>query len=37
MNTIKIIDVNPENVREQTFFCIKDIRKPEFENKRKWV
>jgi hypothetical protein len=36
MDTIKIIEVNPENVREQTFFCIKDIRKPEFENKRKW-
>ena len=36
MDTTKIIDVTPENVLEQTLFCIKDIRKPEFENKRKW-
>jgi len=36
MDTTKIIDVTPENAIEQTLFCIKDIRKPEFENKRKW-
>ncbi|MBI9039543.1 MAG: GNAT family N-acetyltransferase [Bacteroidales bacterium] len=36
MDKIQIIDVNPDNVREQTLFCIKDIKKPEFENKKKW-
>ncbi len=36
MDNLKIVDVNPDNVHEQTLFCIKDIKKPEFENKRKW-
>jgi N-acetylglutamate synthase-like GNAT family acetyltransferase len=36
MNKIKIIEVTPQNVLEETLFCIKDIKKPEFHAKRKW-
>ena len=36
MNTLKIVTVTPENIREQTLFCIKDITNPGFESKRKW-
>lgn len=36
METLNIITVTPENVNEQTLFCIKDIKKPGFESKRKW-
>jgi len=36
MEPTKIIDVTPENVQEETFFCIKDIKKPGFQSKRKW-
>ncbi|MGB5430573.1 GNAT family N-acetyltransferase [Eudoraea sp.] len=32
----KIIDVTPENVQEETLFCIKDIKKPGFQSKRIW-
>lgn len=32
----KIIDVTPENVQEETLFCIKDIKKPGFNSKRIW-
>jgi hypothetical protein len=31
-----IIDVTPENVQEETLFCIKDIKKPGFLSKRIW-
>ena len=31
-----ITDVTPENVQEETLFCIKDIKKPGFNSKRKW-
>ena len=36
MNPTKIIEVTPENVKEETLFCVKDITNPGFENKRKW-
>jgi L-amino acid N-acyltransferase YncA len=32
----KIKDVTPENVQEETLFCIKDIKKPGFNSKRIW-
>ena len=31
-----ITAVTPENVLEETLFCIKDVKKPEFHAKRKW-
>ena len=31
-----ITDVTPENVQEETLFCIKDIKKPGFNSKRIW-
>ena len=36
MNATKIIDVTPDNVEQETLFCIKNIKKPGFESKRKW-
>lgn len=36
MKNLKIIDVTPDNVLKETLFCIKDIKKPGFESKRKW-
>ena len=33
----KIITVTPENVKQETLFCVKDITNPGFENKRKWL
>ena len=32
----KINDVTPENVQEETLFCIKDIKKQGFKSKRIW-
>lgn len=31
-----IVDVTPQNVLEHTLFCVKDLKNPGFENKRKW-
>jgi len=36
MEALKLIDVTPKNVNEETLFCIKDIKKPGFDSKRKW-
>jgi L-amino acid N-acyltransferase YncA len=36
MNSLKIISVTPKNVSKETLFCIRDIKKPGFESKRKW-
>ena len=36
MDTCKVIEVTPENVKEETLFCIKDITNLTFENKRTW-
>lgn len=36
MNATTIKDVTPQNVKEETLFCVKDITKPGFESKRKW-
>jgi len=36
MEAMKFIDVTPQNVTEETLFCIKDIKKPGFDSKRKW-
>jgi len=33
---MKIIDVTPQNVREETFFCIKNVNAPEFKAKEEW-
>lgn len=33
---MKIIKVTPQNVNQETLFCIKDIKKPGFDSKRKW-
>ncbi|MCK0178408.1 N-acetyltransferase [Flavobacteriaceae bacterium S0862] len=33
---MKIIEVTPNNVEQETLFCIKNIKKPGFESKRKW-
>ena len=36
MENSKVVDVNLDNVHKETFYCIKDIKKPGFESKRKW-
>jgi len=36
MKMTKIIDVSPENVQEETLYCIKDIKNPGFQSKRIW-
>lgn len=36
MDALKITDITPENVQEETLFCIKDITKPGFQSKRIW-
>ncbi|WP_111683997.1 GNAT family N-acetyltransferase [Winogradskyella tangerina] len=36
MENLKVVDVNLDNVHKETFYCIKDIKKPGFESKRKW-
>jgi len=36
MEMTKIIDVTPENVQEETLYCIKDIKNPGFQSKRIW-
>ncbi|TBN04322.1 GNAT family N-acetyltransferase [Hyunsoonleella flava] len=33
---MKIVEVTPENVEQETFFCIKDMKKPEARSKQKW-
>lgn len=33
---MNIVTVTPQNVHEETLFCIKDIKSPGFESKRKW-
>jgi len=33
---MKITSVTPKNVKEETLFCIKDIKNSGFESKRKW-
>lgn len=33
---LKIVAVSPENVKEHTLFCVKDITNPGFDHKRKW-
>jgi len=36
MGGLNIIDINPENVFQEKLFCIKDVKNPGFENKRRW-
>ena len=36
MKTLKIIEVTPDNVQEETLFCVKDLKNLGFESKRKW-
>ncbi|MEK6152265.1 GNAT family N-acetyltransferase [Flavobacteriaceae bacterium 3-367] len=36
MHTTTIIEVTPENVREETLFCVKDLTNPGFKSKEKW-
>ena len=36
MKATKMIAVTPQNVKEETLFCVKDIADPGFESKRKW-
>lgn len=36
METLSIVEVTPENVETETLFCIKDIKKPGHESKRRW-
>jgi len=36
MDELIISDVTPENVSEQTLFCVRDVRSTAFENKRGW-
>lgn len=36
MDNLKIVEVTPDNVQEETLFCVKDITNPGFEAKRKW-
>lgn len=36
MNATKIIEVTPQNVHEHSFFCIRNIKSPGFESKRRW-
>ncbi len=33
---MKIVEVTPKNVQHKTLFCIKDVKSPAFEAKRKW-
>ncbi len=35
-NALEIVPVTPENAKEETFFCIKDILKPGFACKQSW-
>ncbi len=36
MKNVQIIDVSPNNVEEETLFCIKDLLKPGFQCKMQW-
>jgi GNAT superfamily N-acetyltransferase len=36
MSATYITTVSPENILTESLFCIKDIKKPGFESKRKW-
>nr|NQU91994.1 hypothetical protein [Bacteroidota bacterium] len=36
MDTVRIVNVTPENVLEQSLICIKDLKNPGFPNKQKW-
>jgi hypothetical protein len=36
MSATTITNITPENVITESLFCIKDIKKPGFESKRKW-
>lgn len=31
-----IVDVNPQNVIREKFFCVKDVKNPGFESKQRW-
>jgi GNAT superfamily N-acetyltransferase len=33
---MKIVEVTPDNVEQETLFCIKDMKKPEAKSKQKW-
>jgi len=34
MNKPSIINITPQNVLDQTLFCIKDLKNPGFQNKK---
>lgn len=36
MDSLKIVEVTPDNVQKETLFCVRDITNPAFESKRKW-
>lgn len=36
MNALNIINVTPDNVLDETLFCIKDLKNPGFQSKRIW-
>ncbi len=36
MDQFKVIEVTPQNVREETLFCVKDIKNPGFKCKQQW-
>lgn len=36
MTNYKIIEVTPENALQETFFCIKDVKRDGFKDKLKW-
>lgn len=36
MTATNIINVTPQNVVQETLFCIKDLKKPGFQCKREW-
>ncbi|NND04939.1 MAG: GNAT family N-acetyltransferase [Saprospiraceae bacterium] len=36
MEKLRIVEVTPDNAKEETLFCVKDITNPGFELKRKW-
>ena len=36
MKTVNIINVTPDNVLKETLFCIKNLKNPGFQAKRKW-
>ena len=36
MTATNIINVTPQNVLQETLFCIKDLKNPGFHSKQKW-